>query len=631
MTVAAISMNIFADRNLASPDLAQRRDRRLIVFLSILLAAGTLALYAPALRNGFVNFDDPDYVTRNAHVLHGVTWANLRWAFGTDNPAANWHPLTWILHMLNVQFFGTNPAGHHFTNVLLQTLDVVIFFLLLAWATGHPLRSAAVSALFAVHPLTVESVAWAAELKTVLCMFFLLVTLGAYGWYVRTPGVGRYLCVFLLFAMALMSKLMVVSLPFGLLLLDYWPLGRFSSDEKSAQHRGFPSVFLALFVEKIPLLLLGAGASLITLHLHRKDGALAAAMPFVWRLKNAIYSYSVYLGKAVWPSRLAVFYPHPENSLAWWKVIVAALILAGVSAIAWRFREKQYLLFGWLWFLGTMVPMIGIVQSGRQGMAGRFMYIPMLGLFVAVVWFLGDWVSSLRLEKGVAVASFVVLLAPYAFLTRRQIGHWHDSRSLFSYTLQVTNNNGIAENNMGAALMEIGQPELAQPHFEAAVRLIPGLSSGHYNLGVLLQRQNRPDQAAREYRQAIALSADPIETAQAHNNLGILYLMSKNFAAALPELNAAIASNPNEQNSYIARGTIELESWDYAAAVADFTRAAEISPSPTACFWLGRALETKGDYAQAQHAYACAIRLAPGMAEARIRLEALRKKVEGHP
>jgi protein O-mannosyl-transferase len=625
------AMNTPDDLNRASPGSAQQADGRLVLLLAILLGVGTMILYAPAMQNGFVNYDDTDYVTRNAHVLQGVTWENLRWSFGTDNPAANWHPLTWISHMVDVQLYGINAAGHHFTNVLLQTVDIVILFLLLARATRNPLRSAAVAALFALHPLTVESVAWVAELKTVLSMFFLLLTLWAYGWYVRKPGVGRYLGVFSFFALALMSKLMVVTLPFGLLLLDYWPLGRFSTVEESGEKRGFLSAFATLAIEKIPLLLLSAAASLITLRLHRKEGALAAAMPFSWRLKNAIYSYWVYLGKAIWPSRLAVFYPHPENSLAWWKVIIAALLLAGISAMVWRFREKQYLVFGWLWFLGTMVPMIGIVQSGRQGMAGRFMYIPMLGLLVAMVWLVGGWASRLRVHRGIAAVAFVVLVSPYVYLTRKQIGYWHDSVSLFSYTLQSTNNNGIAEENMGAALVESRQPELAETHFEAAVRLIPELASAHYNLGFLLQRQNRTEQAAREYRQAIALSSDPMEAAQAHNNLGILYLMSKNYTAALPELNAAIALNPNEQNSYIGRGTIELESWNYPAAAADFARAAEISPSPAACYWLGQALERKGDYAQAENAYMAALQLAPGLTEARNRLAALHGKVGGRP
>lgn len=625
------AMNFSEDMDLASPNSAQRTNGRLVIILAILLAAGTLLLYAPAVRNGFVNFDDPDYVTRNAHVLQGISWANLKWAFGTDNPAANWHPLTWISHLLDVQMYGTNPAGHHFTNVLFQTLNVLLLFLLLERATRLPMRSAAVAALFAIHPLNVESVAWVTERKAVLSMFFLLLTLLAYGWYVRKPGLGRYFCVTLLFVMALMSKVWVISLPFALLLLDYWPLRRFSSVDEAGGKRGFASSAFALAIEKIPLLVLAAAAGWMTLHANRTQGALAVAMPFTWRLKNAIYSYGAYLGKAIWPTRLAVFYPHPENTLAWWKVIVAALLLACISVIVWRFRERKYLLVGWLWYLGTMVPMCGIVQSGRQGMADRFMYIPMIGLFVAVVWFLGEWASRLQLHQGIVVASFVVLASPYAYLTHKQIGYWRDSYTLFSHTLQVTSNNGLAENNMGAALMERGQLQLAEGHLEAAVRLTPDLAVGHYNLGVLLQRENHPEEASREYRLTIALSPKSLEAGQAHNNLGILYLAMKNYAAALPELNAAIALNPTEQNSYIGRGAIELESWEYAAAVADFARANEISPSPIACYWLGRALESQGDKARAEKAYGAALQMAPGMTEARTRLEALVGKAAGHP
>ena len=600
---------------------------RLTLLLVLLLAAGTLALYAPSLRNGFVNYDDPDYVTQNAHVLQGITSPNLAWAFGTDNPAANWHPLTWISHMLDVQWYGSNPAGHHFTSVMLHTVDVTLLFLLLVYGTGRALPSAAVAALFALHPLNVESVAWVAERKAVLCVLFLLLALGAYGWYARKPGPARYLWVMLFFALGLMSKIMVIALPLALLLLDYWPLRRFPDVENSGEPRPFSQVFLTLAVEKIPLLLLAAAGGWMTLYMHRKDGALAAAMPFTWRLKNVIYSYLAYLGKAIWPARLAVFYPHPENSLAWWKVIVAGFVLAGISAVVWHFRKKRYLLMGWLWYLGTMSPMIGLVQSGRQGMADRYMYIPMLGLFVAIVWLLGDWAARVPMNQGLLTAAFLILLTPYAYLARTQIGYWHDSYTLFTHTLQVTENNGIAENNLGSALLEMRQPQLAEAHFEAAVRSIPDLARARYNLGVALQVQDRLEEASHQYHLAIAASSDPLEAAQAHNNLGILLLGSKDFSAAMTELNAAIALNPNEQNSYLGRGMIEMHSWNYDAAVADFSRAAELAPSPVGCFWLGRALEGKGDYHRAASAYTAALRMAPGMADARTRLEALHGKV----
>jgi Tfp pilus assembly protein PilF len=614
------------DTDSASPQSAPRSERHLTVLLALLLAIGTAVAYAPSARNGFVNFDDTDYVTRNAHVLQGLSWANVVWAFGTDNPAANWHPLTWISHMLDVQWYATNPAGHHLTNLLLHTLNVTILFLVLARGTGKVLRSAAVAALFALHPLNVESVAWIAERKAVLCVLFLLLALWAYGWYARKPGFGRYLWVMLFFASGLMSKIMVIALPIGLLLLDYWPLRRFPDAGEPGERRTFLRSFLTLVIEKIPLLLLAAAGAWMTLYMHRKEGALSGAFPLSWRVKNVLYSYLAYIGKAIWPSRLAVFYPHPENSLPWWKVILAGLVLAVISGVVWHFREKRYVLMGWLWYLATMLPMIGIVQSGRQGMADRYMYIPMLGLLVAVVWLLADWAAHLEMKQGLLATLFALVLLPYAYLTETQIGYWKDSYTLFTHALEVTQNNGIAENNLGSALMDMGQPQLAQPHLEAATRIIPELASAHYNLGVLLQRQNHQAEAAHQYHLALAVSYDPLEAAQAHNNLGILYLDSQQYAEAMKELSTAIALNPNEQNSYIGRGKIELQSWNLDAAVVDFSRALEISPSPMSCYWLGRALETKGDYQRAASAYAAALHLAPGMAEARARLQALRTK-----
>jgi len=601
-----------------------QRDRRLVFLMAVLLAIGTGVLYTPALRNGFVNYDDPDYVTRNSHVLQGLTWPNIVWAFGTNNPAANWHPLTWISHMLDVQWYGTSAAGHHFTNVLLHALDVGMLFLALEWMTGFALRSAAVAALFALHPLIVESVAWVAERKAVLCLLFLLPALCAYVWYTRRPGVARYLAVVLFFALALMAKIMVISLPVALLLLDYWPLQRFSADASAPQK--FSRTLFTLVAEKIPLLLLAIAGGAMTLYVHGKEGALTAAMPLSWRLKNVIYSYLAYVGKAIWPTRLAVFYPHPENSLPSWKVIAAGVLLLGISGIVWRLRARRYLTVGWLWYLGTMFPMIGLVQSGRQGMGDRYMCIPLLGLLLAAVWLSAEWAVHLRIRESLTLGAFVILVLPYVYLTHQQIGYWRDSYTLFGHALQVTQNNGIAENNFGSALMEMGQPQKAAPHFEAAVRLIPELASAHYNLGVVLQTQNRAEEAARQYQLAISTAADPIEAAQAHNNLGIMYLQANDAARAMSELSAAIALNPNEMNSYIGRGMIELKSWNLDGAIADFSRATEIAPSPLACYWLGRTLETKGDSRRAASAYAAALQMSPGMTDARTRLAALQAK-----
>jgi Tfp pilus assembly protein PilF len=620
------SLSKTSEEQSAGPDFpspAQPIDWRLIAFLAALLALGTAAVYALAMRNGFVNLDDPDYVTRNPHVLAGLTWADIRWALGSSYPSSNWHPLTWISHMLDVQLYGRNPAGHHFTSVLLHILGVVLLFLLIERATGRPLRSAAVAALFAVQPLNVEAVAWISERKSVLSVLLFLLAIGAYGWYAKKPGVGRYLWVVLFFGLGITAKVMVIPFPFALLLLDYWPLGRLSGTDTDGNSRKFYPALRALVIEKIPLFVMAAAGGAVTVYVHSREHALTATMPFSWRFKNAIFSYVAYLGKAIWPVGLAPYYPHPENTLSWTIVALSGLALAAITLIVWRFRERKYLLMGWLWYLGTMLPMIGFIQTGRQGMADRFMHIPMMGLLFALVWLIGDLASEKHWQKEIAVAIFLLALAPFAALTIKQIGYWHDSYTLFAHTLDVTKNNGFAENDFGVALMERGEPQLAAQHFVAAVRLSPDLASPHYNVAVLLQKQNRLEDAEHEYRAALALSSDQVEIVQSHNNLGILYLVQGKYAAATAELSAAIAIDPNEQNSYIGRGTAEMQMMNTDAAIADFTNAAQIAPSPLALFRLGQALESKGDTQQAAKAYAAALQLAPAMSEARTRLDAL--------
>ena len=608
------------------PDPTQPGDWRLVVFLAILLALGTAAVYAPAMRNGFVNLDDPDYVTRNPHVLGGLTWADIHWALGSSYPSSNWHPLTWFSHMLDVQLYGGNPAGHHFTSILLHIFGVVLLFLLIEQATGRTLRSAAVAALFAVQPLNVEAVAWISERKSVLSVFFFLLAIGAYGWYAKKPAPGRYLWVVLFFGLGITAKVMVIPFPFALLLLDYWPLARLPGTDAEGKPRTFFAALGALVIEKIPLFVMAAAGGAVTVYVHSREHALTATMPFSWRFKNAIFSYLAYLGKAVWPARLAPYYPHPENTLTWTTAALAALALAAISLLVWRFRERKYLLVGWLWYLGTMLPMIGFIQTGRQGMADRFMHIPMMGLLFALVWLVGDLAREKHWQKEIPIALFLIALAPFAAVTVRQISYWHDSYSLFAHTLEVTKNNGFAENDFGVALMERGEPQLAAQHFVAAVRLSPDLASPHYNVAVLLQKQNRLDDAEHEYRAALALSSDQAEIVQSHNNLGILYLGEGKYGAAVTELSAAIAIDPSSENSYIGRGTAEMQTMNVDAAIADFRKAVQIAPSPLALYRLGGALESKGDTQQAMKAYTAALQLAPGMAEARARLNFLEAK-----
>jgi len=589
--------------------------RTAVPYIALLLFLGTVGLYYPALQNGFVNYDDPAYVTSNPHVQRGLTKQSVMWAF-TSTAEANWHPLTWLSHMLDVQLFGLRPAGHHAQGVLWHAVNVVLLFLLLAKATGFMGRSAVVAGLFAVHPLNVESVAWVSERKTVLCTFFLLLALAAYGWYVKRPRASRYLLVALLFALGLMAKPMVITLPFLLLLVDFWPLQRFPQTPISR-----------LVLEKIPLLALSAASANITLYAQRTGGAVGSTqlLPLSMRAKNAIYSYFIYADKALWPSQLAALYPHPEGSLALWKVLGAAAVLITITAVFWRFRERRFLLAGWLWFLITLGPVIGIVQVGRQAWADRYAYFPLWGLFVIGVWLLSEAAPRIKLSGPAQTALASAVLLAYSVAARRQIEYWHDSYSLFTHAIQVTGANPIAEGNLGSALMDVQRPELALPHLERAIQLMPTFAAAHYNLGTLLQRQNELNQALQEYQLALRYASDEREAAQTHNNLGVLLNQLGHRDDALREFTAALALNPYEQNSLIGRGLIERDQGKLDAALQDFSQAAQIAPSALALYWEGRVLEDTGRLSAAAETYRSALKLAPNFGDTQARLENVEK------
>ena len=591
--------------------------------LALVLFAGTLILYLPALNGAFVNYDDPAYVTRNARVLDGLSWSNIAWA-GTATIEANWHPLTWISHMADVQMFGLNPRGHHFVSVFLHALNVLLLFFVLRRATGFIRCSAVVAALFAVHPLNVECVAWIAERKSLLSMLFLLLALVAYSWYASRRSFGRYAAVFLLFALSLAAKPMVVTLPLLLLLWDIWPLRRLDFQAKASNDR---ATILQVVIEKIPLLALSAASSWITLYAQKSGGAVgsAKALPLGMRLENAIWSYVAYIVKGIWPSGLAAFYPHPEGSLALWKVLAAGLLMIAITWLAWRFREHhRYLIVGWLWYVVAMIPMIGVVQVGRQAMADRYAYLPFIGLFIMAVWSGAELLTRLKLSTVAQGAIVAAVLCGYASVTFLQVNYWRNSFTLFSHALQVTSHNGIAEDNLGTALMDMGRPDLAEPHFEAAVEDVPQLSTAHYNLGVLQQQQSHSDAARQEYELALQYTSDPIEAAQAHSNLGFVLLELNDPAAAIEQFTGALQINPNKQNSLLGRGMAEYRTGNLDAAANDLSRAAQMAPSAQADFWLGRALENKGQAQAATSAYKAALQIVPTMTEAQQRLDALR-------
>jgi Tfp pilus assembly protein PilF len=518
--------------------------------------------------------------------------------------------------MLDVQLFGLRAEGHHAQSVLWHAVNVVLLFILLAKATGFVGRSAVVAGLLAVHPLNVESVAWIAERKTVLCTFFFLLTLAAYGWYAKRPGMGRYALVAFLFALSLMSKPMAITLPLAVLLIDFWPLQRFPGTS-----------LVRLAIEKLPLFLMSIASAAITIYAQRAGGAvgLIAALPLGMRVKNAIYSYVLYIEKAVYPSKLAVFYPHPEGTLGIWKVLGSAAVLIVVTALFWRLRSRRYLLVGWIWFLVSLAPVVGIVQVGRQGWADRYAYVPLWGLFVIAVWLASVGAVQISLSRTGQVAIVIAVLLSYSAATYIQIGYWKNSYTLFSHAVQVTDGSAIAEGNLGAALMDMGRPDLAFGHLQRALQIMPTMATSHYNLGTLLHRANDLQGARQEYQLAVQYASDQHEVSQAHNNLGVLLNQLGKKDEAFVEFTHAIAANPEEQNSLIGRGMIEFDAGRFDAALEDFGRAVKIAPSALANYWQARVLEEKGQIAGAADAYRAALKIAPNFEDARLRLNSVEK------
>ena len=497
-----------------------------ILALGALLLMATLAVYFPVHRHPFVNLDDDIYVTDNGQIHSGLNSATLKWAF-TTYYAFNWHPLTWISHALDCQLFQLDPAGPHEVNVMLHLINIVLLFWMLWRATGYPGRSLMVAALFALHPLNVESVAWIAERKTMLSMLFFLLALGAYRGYAREPRFGRYSVVALLFALGLMAKPQVITLPCVFLLWDYWPLGRLRlgpQPSDSSSEAGIPPrTFSQLVAEKIPLFMLSLISAYLTMRAQRVGRPHNWPFTFWVRLENAIVSYARYLQKAFWPSGLAPMYLHPGDTIQVWRVFVSLVVLVAVTAlvaVGWR---RRYLTVGWLWFLGTMVPMIGLMQVGRQAMADRYAYLPFLGLFIMLCWGVSDWAQAKHLPTALLPAVSIVVLASLAMVAYRQVGYWSDNVTLWSHTLQVTDGNWFAEYHLGDALRKNGQQVEAVQHFFNALAINP--TNAESNLGVALyEHQSGNLQLAVDYyKRVLAKTDDDPLRYKVLMNLGSVY------------------------------------------------------------------------------------------------------------
>lgn len=597
------------------------------VLLGLLLVALTFLLYSPVLRHGFVSYDDDRYVTGNPQVQAGLTRATLSWAFTTFEQA-NWHPLTWLSHASDVQLFHLHPAGHHFTSVFLHAMNALLLFLILRWFTGYTGRSLLVAGLFAAHPLNVESVAWVAERKSVLSMLFFLLAVAAYGWYVRRPTPPRYLVVASLFAAGLMSKPMVITLPFVLLLLDYWPLGRMhSSGPEDSEVSGLnaenrfaasPESFAKLCAEKIPLLALSAASAVITMVAQHLGGAMVSTgkISLLFRLENSILSYGLYIQKMLWPSRLAVIYPFPE-SLPFWKVAVSACFLIGITGLVLNDRRRRYPLVGWLWYLGTMVPMIGLIQVGNQSMADRYAYLPLIGLFVLIVWALADWARSRQIETYYLAIAAIAALLGLASATRVQLAYWQDDLLLWTHALTVSPRNFVAENNLGLTLIRRGQREEAVAHFRAAATLAPADPTSQLNLGIYAQEQGDFKAAAERYQRVLRLSEDDQLRASAYANLGTIYFALHDYPRAQQNFDATLKLKREFPIALRDLGLMAQKKGDWNMAIGYFSRLVSIEPSDVAYFLLAQSFQQAGREDDARWAYQRAVQLSTDINQTR--------------
>jgi tetratricopeptide (TPR) repeat protein len=600
--------------------LADRQAKRTLLFCLLLLAV-TFVVYRGALQAQFLRYDDERYVTANSHVRAGLRWTTVEWAF-TSLEQANWHPLTWLSHALDWQIFGPHPAGPHAINVLLHAVNAILIFLFLAWTTGYRARSLAVAALFALHPINVESVAWISERKTVLCMFFFLLCLMAYRSYAQKPGLIRYLPVIVMAAFALISKPMAVTLPFVLLLIDYWPLRRLGytsgfASEAAANFVGQKRTLTWLIVEKVPFLALSALSALVTLKAQKAIGAVSIRYPFEARVENAIVSYALYLWKAVCPVHLAAVYPYPQHGWPGWAVGLSAVLLAAITTAVLRYRSHLYLVWGWFWFLGTMVPMVGLVQVGNQALADRYAYLPFVGMFVIIIWGVADLAARFSVPVLYPETAAAVVLIALSLITEGQTRFWHDDLTLWSHTLAVTSNDFVAEDNLGEALIRAGNYSAGIAHFRRAAQIEPGDPISQINLGIYAQQQGDLQQAAARYEYALQLTADPELRASAYANLGGVYFTQGDYQRARDSFESALNDKASFPFIFLDLGIIAQKSGNWSQAATYYAMYAAVKPNDVAFFLLGEALEHAGDAQRAHLAYKRSQDSSKDMAETR--------------
>jgi protein O-mannosyl-transferase len=581
------------------------------LFLCLGLAAAVAAFYCPVVRNDFIRYDDGQYIFDNPHVNQGLKWDTIAWAF-TTYEQANWHPLTWISHAFDCQLFGLNPVWHHVVNMLLHAINAVLLFLLLQYATGFRWRSLMVAALFALHPINVESVAWAAERKNVLSIMFFLLAVWAYVWYARSPGLRRYAWVVGLYALALMAKPQVITFPFLLWLLDYWPLGRIedlwtvlapTSQEQSLQKSAGSrrSAGMQLLWEKVPLLALSAVSAVVTVEAQSAGGALRdlAHYSLLLRMENAVVAYVRYLGKLFWPAKLVPMYPYPLRLYPAYQVTAALLLLLVITVLVVRARGQRYLAVGWFWFLGSLVPMVGLVQVGEQAMADRYAYLPFIGLFMMIVWGVADWAAGVgrkrqRIPARWLAAPALCWLLVLGALTARQVTTWHDTEGFWSRTLALTKGNYVAHENLANLLHEQGKDEEAIQHVRAVLQIRPQHVVGNLLLAEYEFSHGNVADAMARYRTVAERAENTVLRMRAYNELATAYLRMGDSAKAKQAFENSLQISPGQPEVMIQLGIIAQRAGDLKAAEREYSQAMAIHPYDVGYILLARTLQLEG-------------------------------------
>ncbi|MGA1825341.1 MAG: tetratricopeptide repeat protein [bacterium] len=536
------------------------------IVVSLFLVITILTMYWQVRNHEFVSYDDTVYVTENPYVVNGLTIEGIIWSFKAKE-AGNWHPITWLSHMLDAQLYGKDAGRHHMTSVLFHIMNSLLLFFIFYTMTKDIWQSAFIAVLFALHPLNVESVAWVAERKNVVSTFFWMLTLASYIWYSERPGSIRYLIPLILFALGLMAKPMVVTLPFVLILMDYWPLKRFEF---------FHSVY-----EKIPFFVLTVISCIVTFHAQLAGGAVGSLNVYPWnvRIANALVSYIKYLGKMIWPFRLTILYPYPET-VPLWHVVGASLFLTAIFLFAIRnIKRYPYFAVGWLWFLGTFIPAIGIVQVGMQAMADRYAYVPLIGVFIMIAWGVPDLMSRWHGRQIGCIAIAALLFPTLMAITWEQVGYWANSTILYEHALNSTKNNDIAHYNYGKVLDEQGRLVDAMKHYSEAVRIRPTYTEAHNNLGVALARQGKHMEAVKHYLKVLRIKPDDENV---YNNLGIAYAQQDHLEEAIFYFKKALCINPDYADVHRNLGVALINRGSHKEAVLHFQNALRLQPSMAA-------------------------------------------------